>query len=280
MGYSNQVVSHSAPTSSTVSGTGTRLMQLIGDTADLLEIEEFAQELLRALHRAVPSDWVSLNDIGPDPDTIWGIVEPPLTITAEQQAVFSRYAHQNPLIERITKTHDGRAVRFSDVIDPEELRAREIYTQYYALVGVEYQIAFTLPHDRDRILGVALSRKPTGCDYTDAERDLLDDARPFLIQAYRNATRYSEALRAGGPSRPSATPQLGQLVALGLTVRQAEVLQLLATGVAEEEIATRLAISRRTVEKHLERCYRHLEVTNRAQAGAIAWSTIDSVQSG
>jgi DNA-binding CsgD family transcriptional regulator len=254
-----------------------RLLELIGDTGGLLEIEEFGHELLQALHRAVPSDWVSLNDIGPDPDTFWGIIEPALTITIEQQQAFARYAYQNPLVERMTKTRDGRALRFSDVITPKALHRREIYTQYYALIGVEHQIAFTLPHDKDRILGVALSRTPTNSDFTDSERDLLDEARPFLIQAYRNAIRYSEALTAQTPaSATPRTPELGRLVALGLTSRQAEVLQLLATGVAECDIATRLQVSQRTVQKHLERCYRQLNVNNRSHAGAIAWSTIDT----
>jgi DNA-binding CsgD family transcriptional regulator len=253
-----------------------RLLRLIGDTEGLMEIGEFGRELLRAVHRAVPSDWVSLNDIGPDPDTIWGIVEPPLTITVEQQQVFSRYAYQNPLIQRITQTRDGRAVRFSDLITYEELHAREIYAQYYALIGVEHQIAFTLPHDKDRILGVALSRTVHTNDYTDAERDLLNQARPFLIQAYRNAIRYSELLAATQPttSQPRI-PQLERLTALGLTRRQAQILQLLATGTGEREIAARLAISPRTVQKHLQHCYRQLGVNNRSQAGATAWSTID-----
>jgi DNA-binding CsgD family transcriptional regulator len=254
-----------------------RLLRLIGDTEGLMEIDEFGHELLHAVHRAVPSDWVSLNDIGPDPDTIWGIVEPPLTITIEQQQVFLRYAYQNPLIERISQTHDGRAVRFSDLITPEELHARELYTRYYALIGVEHQIAFTLPHDKDRILGIALSRRANAHDFTDAERDLLNQARPFLIQAYRNAVRYSELLATTQPlNSPQGIPELERLAALGLTRRQAEVLQLLAAGVGEREIATQLAISHRTVQKHLQHCYRHLGVNNRSQASATAWSTIDN----
>lgn len=236
-----------------------------------MDTDEFGHELLRALHRAVPSDWVSLTDIGADPDTIWGLVDPPLTITIEQQQAFSRYAYQNPLIERIAQTRDGRAIRFSDLITPEKLHAREIYTQYYSLVGVEHQIAFTLPHDKDRILGVALSRRANAEDFSDGERDLLNEARPFLIQAYRNAVRYSELLAT---ARPTRIPELEQLVALGLTRRQAEVLQLLAAGVGEREIATQLGISQRTVQKHLQRCYRHLGVNNRSQAGAIAWSPL------
>jgi DNA-binding CsgD family transcriptional regulator len=271
------VANRSLPPQPDAAAPDPRLLDLIGDTTSLLEVDEFADELLQALHRAVPSDWVSLNDIGDDPDTIWGIVEPALTITSEQQLAFARYAYQNPLIERISQTRDGRAVRFSDVISREELHVREIYTQYYALVGVEHQIAFTLPHDKGRILGVALSRNPTHSDFTDSERDLLDRARPFLIQAYRNAVRYSELLAVQRrPHHAPPTPEHKRLVALGLTSRQAEVLALLAIGIAEHDIAARLRISQRTVQKHLEHCYRRLNVSNRSQAGAIAWSTIDS----
>jgi IS30 family transposase len=47
-------------------------------------------------------------------------------------------------------------------------------------------------------------------------------------------------------------------------------------GASERDIAERLGISHRTVQKHLERCYRCLGVTNRSRAAAIAWATIDA----
>lgn len=256
-----------------------RLLRLIGDTGALLEIVEFRHELLLALHRTLSADWVSINDIGPDPGTIVGIVEPSLTVTTEQQQVFAEFAYQNPLIDRYSRSRDGRALRVSDLVTADEFHELEIYTRFYALVGVEYQIAFTLPHDKDRILGVAISRRAAAGDFTDAERDLLNRARPFLIQAYRNSVRYSEALATRTPrSGTEPIPDRQRLVALGLTGRQAEVLQLLATGASEHDIATRLGISQRTVQKHLQRCYRRLGVTNRSHAGAIAWSTIDAAR--
>ncbi len=251
-----------------------RLLQLIGDTEGLVEIPEFHRELLDALRRAVPCDWVSLNDIGP-PATIAVIIDPPMN--AEQHQIFARYAHQNPLVRTIAETRDGRAFRISDVITQAEFHALEIYTEFYKTIGMEYQIAFTLPHEQHRILGVALSRNGNANDFTDAERDLLNQARPFLIQAYRNAIRYSELLAGRDVRQTTArTPRLESLIALGLTGRQAEVLQLLAIGTAEREIAAILKISYRTVQKHLQHCYRQLGVTNRSQAGAIAWSTIDA----
>jgi DNA-binding CsgD family transcriptional regulator len=251
------------------------LLELIGDTQGLVPIDEFRHELVHALRRAVPADWVSLDDVGPAGDTISVIIDPP--IDTAQHSMFASYAHQNPLVEHYDETHDGRALRISDVVMQDEFHAREIYTVFYEPLGVEHQLAFTLPHTKDRILGVVLSRNRSSPDFTDEERDLIEQGRPFLIQAYRNAIRYSELLDSQRPAEVlSQTPQLDSLVALGLTNRQADVLRLLASGASERDIAERLGISHRTVQKHLERCYRCLGVTNRSRAAAVAWATIDS----
>jgi DNA-binding CsgD family transcriptional regulator len=255
-----------------VGGEGTTLLELIGDTQGLLELDEFRHELLSALQRAVPSDWVSVNDIGPEPDSTVVLAEPPPP--AELIPVFARYAHENPLVDFYARTRNGRAMRFSDLITREELHALDLYTQVYVKLGVEYQIAFTLPHEPERILGVALSRQDR--DFSDEERDLLDQARPFLIQAYRNAIRYTTVLSQSNHGQAAATvPRLDRLVALGLTRRQAEILLQIATGASERDIAQRLSISQRTVEKHLERCYRRLGVNSRSVAASVAWATLD-----
>jgi DNA-binding CsgD family transcriptional regulator len=192
---------------------------------------------------------------------------------AELIPVFAEYAHENPLVDYYARTRDGRAFRFSDFINRRQLHALDLYKRVYAPLGVEYQIAFTLPHGPDRILGVALSRGDR--DFSDAERALLDAARPFLIQAYRNAIRYTSLLKSARPDMSAAAaPQLDRLIELGLTRRQAEVLQAVATGGAEREIVQRLAISHRTVQKHLERSYRRLGVNSRSRAARIAWATM------
>lgn len=244
------------------------LLQLIGDTHSLLDLDEFRVELLGALRRAVPADWVSLNDIGPDPSDAVVISEPPPA--AELIAPFLRYAHQNPIVAHHAATLDGRPWRFSDFVSQQELHALELYKAVYAKLGVEYQIAFTLPTERGRVLGIALSRCRE--DFSDDERDLLATARPFLIQSYRNALRFTDVLR-----NPLAvdSPRRERLVKLGLTGRQADVLLLVATGASERTTAARLGISHRTVQKHLERCYRQLGVTSRSQAAAIAWAVAE-----
>lgn len=52
----------------------------------------------------------------------------------------------------------------------------------------------------------------------------------------------------------------------GLTVRQAEVLALMADGLSNDEIAGRLFIASKTVEHHVSAIFAKLGVTNRAQA--------------
>lgn len=244
------------------------LLQLIGDTHSLLDLAEFRIELLAALRRAVPADWVSLNDIGPTPEDAIVIAdpEPPAELIPE----FLRYSDQNPLLAHHAATLDGRPSRMSDFITRQELHSRELYTHVYAKLGVEYQIAFTLPSERGRVLGIALSRGDH--DFSDGERDLLADARPFLIQSYRNAIRFTEELcrpAAVGPGRRAA------LIERGLTTRQSDVLLLVATGGSERSIASQLGISHRTVQKHLERTYRVLGVSSRSEAAAIVWATAE-----
>jgi len=55
-----------------------------------------------------------------------------------------------------------------------------------------------------------------------------------------------------------------------LSDRELEVLQLLAEGLTNKEIAIRLYLSLHTVKVHARNIYNKLGVSNRAQAGARA----------
>jgi DNA-binding CsgD family transcriptional regulator len=64
--------------------------------------------------------------------------------------------------------------------------------------------------------------------------------------------------------RPSSRPPSTH----GLTRRETEVLQWMAAGKTNKDIAIILAISPRTVEKHLERIFEYLGVETRTAAAA------------
>ncbi len=233
---------------------------MVGEIYGALEVPQFRRCLLAALARAVPSDWVSLNDIGPDPAELFVVVEP--RMTPEEFEIFGRLSHQNPLVAHYARTGDGRPYRISDVVDPVEFHRTELYREFYEPRGIEYQIAFTLPAPRNRLLGVALSRRRA--DFSDAERALLDRARPFLIEGYRNAITHS-----GVPVRPTPAEALPPSAhGLGLTPREYEVLSETAAGRSAVAVGELLGLSPRTVHKHLERAYRKVGVRGRLAATA------------
>lgn len=249
------------------------MLALVGDVIGLLEFDEFIAGLLVSLREAVPCDWVSFNEVAPNPQNTLAVADPPLS--GDLLEVFGRLVFENPLVVRYQRTGDGRAVRFSDVASRAQLHATELYRELYRPLGIEYQIAFTLPSSPERLLAIALSR--TDSDFTDQERDLLNLARPHLIQGYRNAVTHSTLMG----TRRSPSVQVGQslldhIQGIGLTERQAQVLRLICLGRSDRAAALELGLSHRTVQKHLERIYRKLGVHGRSEAASTVWNSIDS----
>ena len=82
------------------------------------------------------------------------------------------------------------------------------------------------------------------------------------------ATKLLEALRVGG------IPARGQPVAAAadnvLTRRENEILQLVADGLSNKEIAAQLTITEGTVKNHVHNALEKLHLTNRVQAAAYA----------
>jgi len=99
---------------------------------------------------------------------------------------------------------------------------------------------------------------------------LLKDAEPDEVLA---AIR--TAVEGGSPLDPRAARVLidarrAQAPARALSPREEEVLRLLATGLANKQIARRLGITERTVKAHLTSVFQQLGVTDRTQAALWA----------
>jgi DNA-binding CsgD family transcriptional regulator len=244
-----------------------RLLELIGDTHSLLDLEEFRLGVFAALKRAVQCDWISINEVGPDKGDFWGMVEPDLG--RESHELFGQYMHQNPLLLYMLESRNGTARRLSEMIGAEDFHRLDLYRHVYGPLGLEHQIAFTLPQEPPRMLGIALSRCGPNGDFDDADRALLNEARPYLIQSYRNAIAF-EATRA----TIGAAAMTEALLGAGLTAREAEVVGHLARGSSNADLAATLGISTRTAEKHTQNAFRKLGVTSRSQAAAKVWRLV------
>ena len=88
---------------------------------------------------------------------------------------------------------------------------------------------------------------------------LLNMLRPHVIQAYRNAVRVTSEHNSNSK----------RLSSFGLSLREAQIARWLAQGKSNPEIALILQISKRTVEKHMERILQKLKVENRATAAVL-----------
>src|ERR1700742_52387 len=133
-----------------------RLVEIVGEVYGLDTLDDFRAGILEVLDRAVPSIWVSYNEVGSSPNQTFSLSMPPGP--AELMAAFARLAHENPLIVEYLRTGDGRPRRISDLMDRDAFHALAIYQECYRLLGVESQVAFTLPARPPLLLGLALSR--------------------------------------------------------------------------------------------------------------------------
>jgi DNA-binding NarL/FixJ family response regulator len=85
------------------------------------------------------------------------------------------------------------------------------------------------------------------------------------IGARQRADEAAALLRSLGVTPPPGRPNTGTLSA-----RERDVLELLAEGLSNPDIATRLYLSRRTVGHHVSSILRKLNLNTRAEAAAFA----------
>lgn len=336
-------------------------LDFVREAGEVSGSDAFRQHVLSGLPRLVHSTMTSYNDISPDGDPLL-LIDPPDVWSDALARDFIRLVPQHPLIAHYTRTHDERTLKISDLMDRRAFRRTELYRDVYGPMGVEYQMAVTLPGPPGSVIGIALNRDRR--DFAERDRQMLDLLRPHLARLRRDAAlrdaerllsslvdrtlldhgRAAIAVERGAvvafasagarellatylpvPERPSELPEAvaawrrrernrglepshdlvvdgpaGRLVAhlltspeaaghdvilleergvarerralmaLGLSSRQAEVLELVALGRTNAQVASDLHLSARTVQKHLENIYDRLGVRSRAAATARA----------
>ncbi|MCR8577834.1 helix-turn-helix transcriptional regulator [Streptomyces sp. Isolate_219] len=231
-----------------------RILAVVDLLIDAVDEETLVPALLPLLLGAVPGDSI-----------IWspraGSADRPLTLpagllTPDIQAAFAREAAADSLVTHTT-LGSGVPMRRSTLQTRTEFHDLAAYADVYRPCGAEQQLAMSFPAGyaagRPRTVCVAINRN--GSDFSDD-----DVAAAALLR-----TRLSRVLHRLAPPTSPPSP---------VTHRESAVLVLLARGLTNQQIAHRLAISPRTVDKHLEHAYAKLRVSGRVEA-ANAWLTRD-----
>ena len=134
----------------------------------------------------IPSDVVSINEVDPEAGRITYLAEPAsFPSPPNTDDVLGALANQHPLIHHFVSTGDGSAHRITDFWTQKKFHASPIYQHVYGPMGVEFQMAVTLPAPRPIVVGIAVSRKDT--DFSERDRAVLNVLRPHLAQAWYNA---------------------------------------------------------------------------------------------
>jgi DNA-binding CsgD family transcriptional regulator len=143
-------------------------------------------------------------------------------------------------------------VKVDDFYSVRQWHSTGMYRDVFRSRGLEnrMQLCLSEPPGPDagpgRTVRLLFLREP-GLDFSERDRALLTLLRPHLQLAYHEAER-----------RRSPVPHL--------TPRQWDLMQLIAGGRTNTQIARQLGLSEGTVRTHLENIYSRLQVSNRTAA--------------
>lgn len=152
-----------------------------------------------------------------------------------------------PLRDSSQPSYD-RPLKLSDFLTGARLRRNPWYAEVMRPSSIEHELKVWLPAPTCGARGFFLLRGPGQPDFGERDRAVLALVRPFLA---RIRARWEQRHR----------PAL-------LTRRETEIVELVAQGLTNGEIATRLVISRATVRTHLENVFEKLDVHTRTAAVA------------
>ena len=131
-------------------------------------------------------------------------------------------------------------------------------------IGLEHAIAVPLYHDNHTLVSIVLNRQRL--DFSERDRERLELLLPHLAFLYGHACRRTVRVAGGAATSPSPVALRPDPAPNALTARERDVLQWLACGKTDADIAALLSISPRTVQKHLEHMYVKLGVETRTAA--------------
>jgi DNA-binding CsgD family transcriptional regulator len=241
------------------------LAGLVSDYRADLPAQGLPASLLSELMTCIRCDAILFEGVDSDQQQTWSAQSLPVEDDAADhgyaQAHWTHYWDCQPC-SYPDRTGDLRSIiKIADFYSARQWHSTGMYSDLYRPQGVEYELMLTLPAGRGkppgpgRTLRLFLFRGP-GADFSEADRALLTLLRPHLYQAYLDAER-----------RRHPVPEL--------TPRHWQLLDLVAAGLTNTQIARRLGLSEGTVRTHLENIYRRLDVSSRTAAVTRAFPDRD-----
>ena len=232
---------------------------------------EFRQRLIHGVGSLMPSNSCVWTEFHTDvfesnqANTVVAEISDDTIDTAQLLPVFNAYAYQHPVIAHVLRTNDTGANALSDKIERTAFHELELYKQFYNLQGIEDQLTIAYI-ENDCAKGLSIHRDYWG--FTPDEHQLAERIAHCTFAYYRALSEEpNTSVTTDAPVIQINAIDFEQYHdVLGVTQRQAAILNQVATGHSNKQIASVLELSEGTVRKHLENCFRRLGVNNRVSA--------------
>jgi DNA-binding CsgD family transcriptional regulator len=219
--------------------------------------DEFARRGVECLPGLIGAELTTLSTCDLDGGHRSVVSSRPGAISRREIEVFDHYFDVHPLVREHGRNRAATTKRIDDLLPGGAFRSTPLFNEYYRKIGIDHAMAIPIHVDGRFLVSFVLNRSGTG--FSDRDRDLAEIMRPHLANLYRLgvAREGVRHLPSDAPFDPAAAP---------LTAREREVLDWVAAGKTNRDIAAILGASPRTVEKHLERIYEKLGVETRTAA--------------
>jgi DNA-binding CsgD family transcriptional regulator len=219
--------------------------------------DDFSRRGVDWLPRLVGSDLTTFSVCDLDAAHRSVVTDQPGAIAPGELEVFDRHLFKHPLVRAHGRNPAAMTARINDLQSESVFRRTPLYNEYYRAIRIDYVMAIPIHVDNRFLVGFVLNRSHRR--FSDRDRELAEIVRPHLANLYclSIAIERRRRLRADASFERS-----GGL----LTPREREVLDWVAAGKTNRDIAAILGASPRTVEKHLERIYEKLGVETRTAA--------------
>ena len=222
---------------------------------DCVDGGDFARRGVQCLPRLVSSELTTLSVCNLDSGHRRVVCDQPGVISRRELEVFDRYFYDHPLVREHGRNPTAVTRRIEDLLPSSAFQRTPLFNDYYRAIRIDHVMAVPIHVDRHVLVSFVVNRSKRG--FSDRDRERVEVIRPHLGHLYRLSARKNEALE--------------EIEAL--TARERDVLGWLGAGKTDKDIAAILAISPRTVQKHLQRIYEKLGVETRTAAVMRALAT-------
>lgn len=217
--------------------------------------EEFSANILQAMGLLLPADIRAVDWYGFQGMDVRTVYDPMEAVPVKVNEALHLFAHQNPVYER----GRGSVSTISDFLTRSEWHRTDLHAEGFSRVGQEDGMFLDMNLRKDCRVSLITSRGRRG--FSGTEREMMGMLEPHVREVFRRLQLQDRLSKSLDGKKTGTMP---------ISSREREVLQWLAEGKSNAEIAFLLEISPGTVKKHLENIYTKLGVENRHAAALLS----------